>query len=221
MRIMITGASGLVGKELCNYLSKKHDILAVDKYNADIICDLTKKDEVDDLLKFECRALINCFALNPQPNKSNFTVKNFPLWLFEDYMKTNLTSLFYICQQWSVNNLIGSIINFSSLYGMVSPRQSFYEQGEKDIGYSVSKAGVIMLTKHLATHLAPDIRVNCIVPGGIYNNQDDKFVLKYKEQVPLKRMMNNGELNSVVDLLLNNSYMTGSVVVVDGGYTSW
>ena len=98
-----------------------------------------------------------------------------------------------------------------------------YENSQKDVAYGVSKESVINLTKYLAIHLAPKIRVNCIVPGGIQNNQNKKFISKYSELTPMKRMMKRTELNGLIDYLCseNSSYVTGSVLVCDGGYTSW
>jgi NAD(P)-dependent dehydrogenase (short-subunit alcohol dehydrogenase family) len=98
-----------------------------------------------------------------------------------------------------------------------------YKNREKDIGYSVSKAGVIQLTKHLAVHLAPGIRVNCLVPGGVKYKQDKDFIRKYSEKVPLKRMMNANEMNQIIEYLCSegSSYVTGAVFTVDGGWTAW
>ena len=94
---------------------------------------------------------------------------------------------------------------------------------DKHIAYGVSKEAVINLTKYLAIHLAPNIRVNCVVPGGIKNNQDTKFIKKYSNLTPMKRMMEKTELNGLIDYLCgkNSTYVTGSVLVCDGGYTSW
>ena len=72
-----------------------------------------------------------------------------------------------------------------------------YTNEEKHIGYSVSKSGVIMLTKHLATHLSPNIRVNTVIPGGVYNKQSKDFVEKYSKFTPMSRMMNVEELNGI------------------------
>ena len=94
---------------------------------------------------------------------------------------------------------------------------------KKDVAYGVSKEAVINLTKYLAIHLAPKIRVNCIVPGGIKNNQEKKFIQKYSKLTPMKRMMKKTELNGMIDYLCSekSSYVTGSTLVCDGGYTSW
>ena len=98
-----------------------------------------------------------------------------------------------------------------------------YKDREKDIGYSVSKAGVIQLTRHLAVHLASHVRVNCIVPGGVKYKQDKDFISRYSEKVPLKRMMKVSELNQIIEYLCSagSSYVTGAVFTVDGGWTAW
>ena len=87
------------------------------------------------------------------------------------------------------NNEKGSIVNFSASTGIVSARPDLYNGAHKHIGYSVSKAGVINMTKFLATHLAPSIRVNCIAPGGVQHKQDKKFQNSYSKLTPMKRMM--------------------------------
>ena len=70
-----------------------------------------------------------------------------------------------------------------------------YEGSHKDIGYGVSKAAVINLSKYLAVHLAPNIRVNCVIPGGVEHKQEKKFVREYSKHTPLNRMMRKDELN--------------------------
>jgi len=78
-----------------------------------------------------------------------------------------------------------------------------------------------MLTKHLAVELAPNIRVNCIAPGGVRHNQPKDFIEYYGNNVPMGRMMNKGELNKIVEYLCSedSSYVTGSVFSIDGGWT--
>ena len=105
----------------------------------------------------------------------------------------------------------------------MSARPDLYNGGHKHPAYSISKAGVINLTKFLATHFAPKIRVNCIAPGGVEFDQDEKFKMIYSSLTPMKRMMEKNELNKLVEFLCSSdsSYMTGSTVVVDGGWTIW
>ena len=80
-----------------------------------------------------------------------------------------------------------------------------------------------MLSKHLATHLAPKIRVNTVIPGGVLFEQPDEFVVQYSLRTPLKRMMNPNELFGIVKYLISkeSSYTTGTEIKVDGGWTAW
>ena len=82
---------------------------------------------------------------------------------------------------------------------------------------------MINLTQYLATHLAPNVRINCVVPGGILLNQNKKFRQSYAKLTPMKRMMKKNELNEIVNFLCSDasSYTTGAAFVVDGGYTVW
>ena len=132
-------------------------------------------------------------------------------------------SLFSVCREFARNSKIGAIVNFSSTYGLVSPNPALYDGFHKDIGYGISKAGVINLTKYLSVHLAPQIRVNSIVPGGIKLNQNKTFVKNYSKLTPMKRMMKKTELNELIDYLCSkkSNYVTGSTIVADGGYTAW
>ena len=79
------------------------------------------------------------------------------------------------------------------------------------------------MTKYLAVHLAPKIRVNCVVPGVVSQNQDQIFKKKYSKLTPMKRMMEKNELNGMLDFLCSekSSYMTGSIISMDGGYSAW
>ena len=138
-------------------------------------------------------------------------------------MHVNLTSLFSVCREFARNNKKGGIVNFSSYLGLVSSRPDIYNGSHKDVGYCVSKAGVIHLTKYLAVHFAPNLRVNCIAPGGIALNQDKKFLKKYSALTPMGRMMKKNEINGLIDYLCSekSSYVTGSTFVVDGGFSIW
>ena len=186
MRIIVTGSEGLIGKSIVEFLiSSGHECLCLDYSNGD---DLTDEEYVRDYFKNnKAECLINLFALNHHVDNqfAKEDLFNITLESFRQYMETNLTALFSVCREFARNNSAGKIINFSSTYGVVSPRKELYEQGEKHIGYSVSKAGVLMLSKHLATHLAPQITVNAVIPGGVLNNQDEEFIKKYSLQTPL------------------------------------
>lgn len=226
MKIIVTGSEGLIGKSICNmFESNGHTVYRLDlSLGHDLTNELFVKNYFSKFTD-KADALVNLFALNHHiDNKtSDNNLFNISLNSFKQYLDTNITALFCVCREYARIFKSGSIINFSSTYGIVSPRKDLYVDDEKHIGYSVSKSAVIMLTKHLATHLAPKVRVNTIVPGGVEHEQDDIFKAKYSLQAPMKRMMNVKELYGAVEFLASDrsSYITGTELKVDGGWTSW
>ena len=223
MKIIITGSEGLIGKELVNHLQKNHQILKLD---LSLGHDLTDEKFVKSWFKKnKANSLINCFAMNDHVDnkRKKQTLFNIPLDSFSNYLNVNLIALFSVCREFARNNKKGSIVNFSATTGIVSARPDLYNGSHKHIGYSVSKAGVINLTKYLATHFGPSIRVNCVAPGGVKFKQDSNFIKKYSKHTPLGRMMKKNELNSLIEFLSseNSSYVTGAVMVIDGGWTIW
>ena len=220
---IITGSEGFLGKEISAYFKK---LGKLHKLDLSLGHDLTDENFVKDWFsKNHADYLINCFALNDNINKKRKKndLYNFSLKSFQDYLDVNIISLFSVCREFAKNNERGSVVNFSASTGLVSARPDLYDGSHKHIGYSISKAGVVNLTKYFATHLAPNIRVNCIAPGGIENNQDVEFINKYAKLTPLKRMMKKEELNEIVEYLATekSSYATGSTFVIDGGWTAW
>lgn len=223
-RIVITGSEGIIGSKLTKFfVNKKIKVFKLDKKFRH---DLTDEKFVKKWFrenKVDC--LVNCFALNDHVGKrmNKKLLYNIPLESLSEYFKINLTSLFSVCREFAINTKKGSIVNFSSYLGIVSSRPDLYDGNHKDVGYCVSKSGVISLTKYLAVHLAPSIRVNCISPGGIRLNQSKKFIKKYSELTTMRRMLEANELNELVEFLISNksNYVTGSNFVIDGGYSSW
>jgi NAD(P)-dependent dehydrogenase (short-subunit alcohol dehydrogenase family) len=223
LTIVITGSEGLLGSEISKHLAKNNKILKLDLALGH---DLTNETFVRKWFKQnKADCLVNCFALNDhvEKNQKRLTLFDITLKSFSKYMEINLTTLFSVCREFARNNKKGSIVNFSASTGLVSARPDLYNGGHKHIAYSVSKAGVINLTKFLATHLAPNIRVNCVAPGGAQNSQDKEFLKKYSALTPLGRMMKKDELDGIIDFLCSNqsSYVTGATFVVDGGWTTW
>lgn len=223
MKIVITGSEGLLGKEISKYLAKTNKILKLDLALGH---DLTDETFVKKWFKQnKADALVNCFALNDHVEKNQKRVTLFDVTLesFSKFMDVNLVALFSVCREYARNNKKGSIVNFSASTGIVSARPDLYDGGHKHVGYSVSKAGVINMTKFLSTHLAPEIRVNCVAPGGVEFDQDTEFIKKYANLTPLKRMMKKTELNGLVEYLVGSksSYVTGATFVIDGGWTTW
>ncbi len=125
----------------------------------------------------------------------------------------------------------GSIIQTASIYGVVAPDQRIYE-GSEYMGrpinspavYSASKAGVIGLTKYLASYWgAQGIRVNTLTPGGVESGQNDVFRGRYSARVPLNRMAQADEIADALVFLASDasSYITGQNLIVDGGLSCW
>ncbi len=223
LRIIITGSEGLIGKQLKNFLQENNEIIALDLSLGHDLSDENFVKKWFSENKADC--IINCFALNDhvENNQKRPTLFDISLDSFSNFLHVNLTSLFSVCREFARNNPSGSIINFSASTGIVSARPDLYDGGHKHIAYSISKAGVINLTKFLAVHLAPSIRVNCLAPGGIENSQSEDFIKNYSKLTPLDRMMKPTELNGIVDFLCSSysSYVTGATYVVDGGWTTW
>jgi NAD(P)-dependent dehydrogenase (short-subunit alcohol dehydrogenase family) len=130
------------------------------------------------------------------------------------------------------SNVPCSIVNISSDHGLIAPTQHLYqvegipedEQPVKPVTYSVVKHGLIGLTRYLATYWAKkNIRVNALCPGGVENGQNSEFANRFKAVVPLGRFARPDEYKGALIYLLSDesSYMTGSVMVVDGGRSVW
>lgn len=184
--------------------------------------------------------LINNAANNPkvedkQKNFGNIRFDNFPLNIWEDDIRVGLTGAFLCAQVFGdvmEKQRRGVILNISSDLGIIAPDQRIYrkdgkaeeDQTIKPVTYSVIKHGLLGLTKYLATYWADKgIRCNAICPGGIYNGQDEEFLGKLTNLIPIGRMADKEEYKCTILYLISDasSYMTGSTVIVDGGRTCW
>lgn len=181
--------------------------------------------------------LVNAAALDSPPNapaSENGPFESYPESSWDRVMNVNLKGVFICCQV--VGGAMaaagrGSIVNVSSIYGLVSPDQRIYEYRRsgksefyKPAAYSASKSAILNLTRYMATYWAPkNVRVNTVTFGGVYKSQDAEFLRAYADHVPLGRMAREDEYNGVVIFLLSNasSYMTGANLVIDGGWTAW
>lgn len=184
--------------------------------------------------------LVNSAALDPKFDPEALA-RGIPSGSFEDYpldswrqaLDVNLTGMFLCCQA-AVKPMLaqekkGSIINICSTYGLVAPDQRLYERdgrqtAYKPVYYSVTKAGVLGMTRYLSTYYAgTDIRCNALTPGGVFNNHDETFLKAYSARTVMGRMAKGHEMNGALLFLASDasSYMTGSNLVVDGGWTAW
>jgi NAD(P)-dependent dehydrogenase (short-subunit alcohol dehydrogenase family) len=204
---------------------------------------VTDEKSVIDLMTFTLKTygsvdvLLSSAAMDPkfddsQQGQHTNNFETYPVQAFRDALDVNLTGMF-LCAREAVKPMLeqgrGSIINICSTYGLVGPDQRLYErEGKprqfKPVFYSVTKAGVLGLTRYLATYYAgTKIRANALTPGGVYNNHDDEFAQKYAARTVIGRMAEQDEMNGAILYLASDasSYMTGANLVVDGGWTAW
>jgi len=184
--------------------------------------------------------VVNNAGLDTQPSappEVSGPFENFPLEVFREVVDTNLVGTFLVTQVAGRHmrdaDLAGSIINIGSIYGMVSPVQDIYAYKAEDTGipfikpvaYSAAKSGLYNLTRYCATYWGrAGIRVNTLTPSGVRRDtQDAKFQANYTARMPIGRMAEAHEFNGALLFLASDAsgYMTGSNVVVDGGWTAW
>jgi NAD(P)-dependent dehydrogenase (short-subunit alcohol dehydrogenase family) len=222
--VILTGSNGLIGKVLSKHLRRmEYKVFELDVSDGH---DLTDEKFVKKWFSENKAAhLINLFAINDSisSKRSSSSFLDIDLVEFEKCMNVNVTSLFSVCREFIRNQAKGNVINFSSIYGVGSPRSDMYDNSEKFIAYGVSKASVIQMTKHLAVHTAPNFRINCVIAGGVIDSQPENFIKLYSKNTPIKRMMEPEEIIGIVDFLLSSgaSYCTGGQYTVDGGWTAW
>lgn len=184
--------------------------------------------------------LVNNAGVDTQPSappEVSGPFEEFPEEVFREVVEVNLVGTFLMTQQ--VGKRMkqagkgGSIINVGSIYGVVSPVQDIYSYKKEDTGipfvkpvaYSAAKSGLYNFTRYCATYWGRDgIRVNTLTLSGVErSDQDPRFQKNYTNRIPIGRMAKAHEYNGAVVFLLSDAsvYMTGSNVVVDGGWTAW
>ena len=152
-----------------------------------------------------------------------------PLEAWNQVFNVNVTGVLLACQKFGKAMMEqggGSIVNLSSTYGVVSADPRIYgESGvNSPISYAGSKSAILNMSRYLAIHWREkNIRVNTLIPGGVFDNQGDEFVKNYSERTPLGRMAEAEEYQGATLFMLSDasSYMTGATVTVDGGWTAW
>jgi NAD(P)-dependent dehydrogenase (short-subunit alcohol dehydrogenase family) len=185
--------------------------------------------------------LINNAANNPKMEESRrgsyhwSRLEHFPLHIWSQDMAAGLTGAF-LCSQIIGSEMArrrkGVILNIASDLCVIAPDQRIYQKaGEVDeqqpvkpVSYSVVKHGLIGLTRYLATYWADrGVRVNALSPGGVYTNQDETFVRRLVNLIPMGRMAHKDEYKAAVIFLVSDasSYMTGANLIIDGGRTVW
>jgi len=175
--------------------------------------------------------LVNNAAIDPKfdaaADQNTKLFENYPPEILRQGVDVNLLGYVLPAQQ-AIKHMKdkgGVIINISSMYGLVGPDQRIYPNGtQKPVEYAITKGGVVMLTKWLATtYGSQGVRVNTLTLGGVFKGHDKAFADNYGLRTPLGRMMNPEEVGGPLVFLASDaaSYMTGADLVVDGGWTAW
>lgn len=207
-----------------------------------LTCDITRRSDLENALEHITSrwgvptGLINNAALDSPPDsppQENGPFETYPEASWDRIMAVNVKGTMLACQVFGgamASGQGGSIINVSSIYGVISPDQSIYQyrrdRGEefyKPVAYSASKSAILNLTRYLATYWgSQNIRVNTVTFAGVFNNQDKDFLTSYLPRVPMGRMANQDDFNGTIVYLMSqaSNYVTGANIVVDGGFTA-
>jgi NAD(P)-dependent dehydrogenase (short-subunit alcohol dehydrogenase family) len=258
---IVTGGVGILGRQFCSILAEfGANIAVVDiqytkakdfaaeleikfgQKSAGFYCDVTNPESVDQMVKdvvaiFGEIHILHNNAAGKSKNLSQFfaPLEEYELDQWNQIMDINIGGMFlvskYVGKVMVEQNKGGSIIQTSSIYGIMGPDNRIYEGSyylEHQINtpavYAASKSAVVGLTKYLATYWASNkIRVNTITPGGVESGQNDIFIQKYSNRVPLLRMGKPYEIAGALIYLASDasSYVTGQNMVVDGGLSVW
>lgn len=252
-RILLVGATGVLGKTYSETLVKEGArLILADREQSNVVelaqdlgcesvvMDIGSEEQIIDGIKKAASfydgfdGVVNNAAITGDVLKNMGEAfapfEEYPLELWQKTLDINLTGSFLVARE--AGRIMkeagqgGCLVNVSSIYGVMAPDHRIYEGQDfaSFVGYSASKSGVLGLTQWLATWWAQDkIRVNCLVPGGVFNGQNDKFVEAYRNRIPLNRMANPDDMVGMLVYLLSDSssYCTGGIFNVDGGLGTW
>ena len=258
--VLVTGGAGLLGQVFCQAFADSGADVAVididdqatkslaaniatksDRKVCGVGCDITSPESVSKMVKTVVSELgrIDVLINNAASKGSSLDeffkpFEDYSLQTWREVMSVNIDGLFLVAQAVGKQMKLqggGSIIQTSSIYGVVAPDQRIYEGSEYNgrpintpAVYSASKAAVLGLTSYLSTYWANSgIRVNSLTPGGISSGQNKIFDEKYSNRVPLRRMGQASELVGALIYLASDasSYVTGQNIIVDGGLSAW
>ncbi|MFD2939556.1 SDR family oxidoreductase [Flavobacterium notoginsengisoli] len=239
--IILTGAGGLIGRESLKHLAQNDaKVIAVDVNSFDseadlfLTFDVTKTNEMDSLIDTvlshygKIDGLVN--LAYPRTKDWGTKFEKIPYDSWQKNVDMQMNSVFYICQkvlEIMKKQKSGSIVNISSIYGVVGNDFTLYEEygGTSPAAYAAIKGGLVNLTRYLASYYGKyNVRINCMSPGGVLDvkNQNPSFINRYSEKSPLKRLGNPSEMAPAISFLLSDdaSFITGHNLMVDGGWTA-
>jgi len=238
--ILVTGGSGLLGKSIIKEIQNDGGCVinldvnsSIDKHDNFIKTDITNNASLEEAINLIIKKYgrIDGLVNNAYPRTEDWGMdfEKIKLSSWKKNIDIQLNSYFNITQKvlkyMKLNKIAGSIINIASIYGTVGNDFNLYKNTglNPPAAYSAIKGGLINFTRYLASYYGEyNIRVNCISPGGVFDNQSPKFVTNYINKVPLNRMAEPEDISPLISFMLSKkaSYITGQNFIVDGGYTS-
>jgi short-subunit dehydrogenase len=237
--IIITGGNGLLGKAIIERLTLEgafcinFEINIESNYDlSKVYCDITDSNSIDKALAlvFSKYPKVDGLVNNAYPRTKDWGNKfeEIELNSWKQNIDWQLNSYFYITQKVAIHmaeQKSGSIINMTSIYGVVGPDFSVYNGTSMTMpaAYSAIKGALVNFTRYLASYFGPrQIRVNAVSPGGIFDNQNKVFVENYCKKVPMRRLGTPEDIAPTVAFLLSDDseYITGQNVIVDGGWAA-
>ncbi|MCK8480545.1 SDR family oxidoreductase [Psychroserpens algicola] len=237
--IIVTGGNGLLGKAMVSRIKAEGAFCINMDINhetnedlSQLYCDITNQDSIDKAIALvvDTYKTIDGLVNNAYPRTKDWGTKfeDIPFQSWKDNVDMQMNSSFYTCQkvlEQMKEQRSGSIVNITSIYGVVGNDFTVYEGtgGTSPAAYSAIKGGLINFTRYLASYFGIyNIRTNCVSPGGIFDHQHEAFVKNYEKKVPMKRLGTPEDIAPSVAFLLSEDaqYITGQNLIVDGGWTA-
>ena len=245
--MVLTGGAGLYGRQLTSALAqagarlivasrnlaKLEEIAATENQRGyNVACDTFDQGDEKSILDLRDRVFRKFGRVDGLVNNSvtrTMTSLDDPLATWEESMRVNATGVFLMTRSFGeimCQQKAGSIVNIGSMQGMVGPSPELYEGTDMDMpppDYFFHKSGMINLTRYFASVYGKNnVRVNCVSPGGFFNNQPEPFLSNYNKHTMLGRMADANDLGGTIVFLLSEAsrYITAVNLPVDGGYTA-
>ncbi len=244
--VIVTGGLGLIGRQVCSAFNEFNATVIVMDISSELFdeyfsscknihffkMDITDPSEIESCIKRLIKDFrkIHVWINTAYPRSADWGnfIDNVSYESWNENLKIHLGGYFWsskLILEVMKKQQTGNLINFGSTYGVVGPNFDVYKGTDMTmpVAYAAIKGAITNLTRYFAALYGPyNIRVNCIAPGGIYNNQPEKFVEKYNELTPLKKMGKDYEIAMPTVFLASEaaSYITGQTLLVDGGWTA-
>lgn len=256
---VVTGGTGILGRGYCRAMAQSGATVVVadldqeacdrlareiaDETGARVLglaVDLSSEQAIIDWAKaiLDRCGVVDVLMNNAAAKADGFfaPLEQYRLQTWNEVMAVNVNALFLAVRELGpgmADRGCGSIINVSSIYGVVGPDQRIYEGSwYEDLGgsintpmiYAATKGAVVSITRYLATYWGgKGLRVNCVTPGGVASGQNEEFDRRYSARVPMGRMARADEMIGAVLYLASDasSYVNGQNIIVDGGWTAW